>query len=296
MRKTLHTILFFVSFHMLFAQEYSAKRYPFHFNQFFESTYLYNPAINGTYQHGIGKIGYLGHPGVFKKIRSFYAAIYGKLPKKHGKSSQFLGGYVLNDQEGLLLQRTQVYLNYAWQTHLNKDLKLSAGTSLGVNSFLISGKTASTKGSDIHPDGSIGLWLAHEKYYFGLSSNQIFQSKLQPLQETFLLKRTYQINGGIQVLNKKKINLFIHSQFRQLDNQLYDIDIALLANCWESVYIGLSSYFQRNIGFLIGLQQRIDQGYLIGFLSYHIPATQNHSQINTFEITIALLKEKRTIF
>jgi hypothetical protein len=97
-------------------------------------------------------------------------------------------------------------------------------------------------------------------------------------------------------LNKKGINLFIHSQYRHLDNELHDIDVALLANCWESVYLGMSSYLNRNVGFLIGLQQRIDQGYLMGFLSYHIPTTQSHSQINTFEITIALLKEKRSMF
>ena len=43
-------IFFFFIFHAVFAQEYSANRYPLHFNQFTESIYLNNSSINGMYQ------------------------------------------------------------------------------------------------------------------------------------------------------------------------------------------------------------------------------------------------------
>ena len=74
--------------------------------------------------------------------------------------------------------------------------------SLGVNSYFINGNTTQTDGSDMRPDGSLGLWLHHQKYYIGLASNHIFQNKLQPLNEAFILKRTYQLNTAYVLLNK----------------------------------------------------------------------------------------------
>lgn len=290
-------ILFFFIFHAVFAQEYSAKRYPLHFNQFTESIYLNNSSIHGVYQQKQGKIGYLGHSGVLKKIRSFYAFYYSKLPQKNTNSPQFLGLSVINDQEGLLLQQTKIYIHYNWHTNLTEKLHLSAGISLGVNSYFIDGDTPQTKGSDMAPDGSFGIWLAHEKYYIGLASNQLFESKLQPLQETFLLKRTYQSNLGYLLLNKEKGKLYIHSEIHYLDKNYVTSDASLLFNYRDFAFIGISNYWEENIGFSIGLQQKVDKGYLIGFFSYHVPIiSQQKTEINTFEITISFINNKRTFF
>lgn len=290
-------IFFFFIFHAVFAQEYSANRYPLHFNQFTESIYLNNSSINGMYQQKQGKVGYLGHPGVFKKIRSFYAFYYSKLPEKHTNSPQFLGFSVINDQEGLLLQQTKLYIHYNWQTKLTEKLRLSAGISLGINSYFIDGDTPQTEGSDMVPDGSFGIWLAHQKYYIGLASTQLFQAKLQPLQETFLLKRSYQSNFGYLLLNKEKGKLYIHSEIRYLNKDYITSDASLLFNYIDFAFLGISNYWRENIGFSIGLQQKVDKGYLMGFFSYHVPIkSQQKTEINTFEITISFINNKRTFF
>ncbi len=81
-----------------------------------------------------------------------------------------------------------VYGSYSYHLPLSSSLTLSLGVNLGLKQFSIDGnKLRTTDPNDQAisgykaawaPDGGLGAWLYHKKFYVGLSSLQIFNNKI----------------------------------------------------------------------------------------------------------------------
>jgi type IX secretion system PorP/SprF family membrane protein len=130
-----------------------------------------------------------------------------------------VGGMVLSDNAGHFTT-LEVKGSYAYHLPIGKKFNLSLGAFLGFkqtsldNAALVSdaqGGTDPTLGTDakstvINPDLTLGVWGYHKKYYFGISSFQLFANDVKLSNETTdsKLNRHYYFTGGYKIdINKK---------------------------------------------------------------------------------------------
>jgi type IX secretion system PorP/SprF family membrane protein len=99
-----------------------------------------------------------------------------------------LGGYLFTDNVGPT-RRTGFNLAYAYHLKINQKLNLSLGLSAGLLQFMIDGSKITLREEDdeiitngvqstLIPDAGFGLYLYHEKYYFGFSAPQLLNNKI----------------------------------------------------------------------------------------------------------------------
>lgn len=94
-----------------------------------------------------------------------------------------------NEQQGSYITKNRVGVGYGITKYIKDSVWLSAGANLGIVNYNFKGNDALTTGSDIAADGDVGLAVGSKKYLICFSSNQIFNSKLKPINATFIVKR-----------------------------------------------------------------------------------------------------------
>jgi len=161
-----------------------------HFSQYYLNDFLINPAVAGTRSYFEGKSAHRYQwEGITDAPRTYTLSAHG--PTKNQKMG--LGGYLFTDHVGPT-RRTGFNLAYSYHLKINQSLNLSLGLSAGLLQFMIDGSKISLRdeGDDIItngvqsvliPDAGFGLYLYHEKYYFGFSAPQLLNSKVNFFEE-----------------------------------------------------------------------------------------------------------------
>ncbi len=173
--------------------------YPVQFSQFYNNPSLYNPAMNcsaSDFQAGMGNQRLLGN---FNNISTYFMQAGMRIgsPKAMDNAPfSALGALLYNDREGKYLNRTRAYINYVWHGHISRNLSMAGGFSAGGVNYSVQGTELSGNGSDIAPDGIIGIQFYNQKFFSGVSYNQIFSGQLQPLTEISLLVPYFNAMAG----------------------------------------------------------------------------------------------------
>jgi type IX secretion system PorP/SprF family membrane protein len=260
---------------------------PVQFGQFFNAYSLINPASCGSKGDVELEMGRQGHVG-WKNISTSYAS--GSLRIKSYKKRnnfQVLGLSFVRDREGEFLKRSKAYVTYGWHTRLTRQLSIGAGASAGLFSYLVSGSNASVAGSDQAPDGSIGLWLYHQRYYFGASANQVFNSKLTPLQETARLMPHYNVTGGYSFKVSRAFSVNPKTVVRYTPGYDVNLDVAAVGVVDEVISAGANYMYNKGLVCLLGLEKlKVKKGRFRCMFSYAIPVGSIASNMQKYELTL----------
>lgn len=162
----------------------SAQQLP-HFSQYYLNDFLINPAVAGTRPFFEGKSAHRYQwEGITDAPRTYTLSAHG--PTKTQKMG--LGGYLFTDHVGPT-RRTGFNLAYSYHLKINQSLNLSLGLSGGLLQFMIDGSKITLREEDdeiltggvqsvLLPDAGFGLYLYHEKYFFGFSAPQLLNSRV----------------------------------------------------------------------------------------------------------------------
>lgn len=218
--------LFYLAFVMIYSLGFTQQEQ--HFTQYMVNPYTINPGLGGTEDFIDVKLGYRNQWTGFESApKTYYLTAHSTIGKEfnaggyHHKSEHKkwhgVGGYIYSDNTGPI-SRNSYYGQYAYNLALNKHLRLSIGTFIGIKHFSydLSGLRRedvnddvlpNTQISQVMPDANVGLWLYNRDWYIGASSFQLLQNKLSIQEFTQLsnadengkLIAHYFITGGVKL-------------------------------------------------------------------------------------------------
>ncbi|MFM1794265.1 MAG: hypothetical protein RL642_650, partial [Bacteroidota bacterium] len=202
---------------LIFLQAVVHAQFRPHYTQYILNNYIVNPALTGIENYIDVKMSMRNQwVGIDGAPKTFYATVHGALGKgdfrqnatsfdmigQNTRGNEFLPNYTtasphhgigftaLNYRTGYI-NRVTSYATYAYHLGLNETTSLSAGFGLGITSFSIDRtKITLANSSDpsvdettatfkkIKPELNAGLWLYSDKYFVGVSAQQIIPSKL----------------------------------------------------------------------------------------------------------------------
>lgn len=285
----------FVLIFLLNAKAQTMESVPVQFGQFYNAYSIVNPASAGSTGHAELQAGRQMHGGMWRNISTTYASAAFRLnPSIEKNNFQVLGFSFVGDKEGEYLKRSKFYATYGWHTKLTAQLSLGAGASIGLFSYLVSGSNASVAGSALAPDGSIGLWLYHQRYYLGASACQLFNSRLTPLQETTRLVPHYNITGGYSFIPSASFSIIPRTMIRYIPGYPLDVDVSVAGVIDEIITAGVNYRHQRSMVYMVGLERlKVIRGKFRFMFSYAVPTGSVFNNIHTYELTLNYESTKR---
>ena len=189
------------------------------YSQYMMNYTLVNPGASGTDNHVDIRTGYrMQWLGLDGGPRNYYVSGHVPINKKHTNSKRnvasspyhVIGGVISGQTIGVFSHNTG-YVNYAYHLPLTSKWVMSMGAVAGFNQFGLSGET---KWIDNVPDPTIevvnhvkfdlglGIWMYSEKLFFGLSSMQVLQNKVdfnRSYSGADMLNRHFYLTGGYNI-------------------------------------------------------------------------------------------------
>lgn len=210
------TLIFLLFQTGLYSQQEIA-RFPIRFTQYYNCPTLNNPAFAGAYHDYEFAIGNKQLLGNYNQISTYYFNANMKVARKYSYSGMpfsSLGVLLYNDREGKYLNRSRFYATYSWHGKLTSSVNFSGGFHLGGMNYSVQGTDESYKvtqaisgGSDIAPDGMIGLNIYNDKFNAGIAYCQMFKSSIQPIDEVAVLKPFFNLTGSCIIFNGLQLTI-----------------------------------------------------------------------------------------
>ncbi|HON18888.1 MAG TPA: type IX secretion system membrane protein PorP/SprF [Salinivirgaceae bacterium] len=183
-------------------------------SQYMFNDYVFNPAIGGIYDYYQVRTNYRYQwAGIKDAPRTYMLSAYGP----HKSMPMGYGGFIFSDVTGPTTQ-LGIYGSYAYNILVYQDIRVSAGTFIGLKQFKID-MTAlrfadPEPATDIHgdnyvkylPDASIGVYTYNSQFYFGLSMNQLFGNKIEIINE-YQTKVMAKLNNHIFIMGGYRYNI-----------------------------------------------------------------------------------------
>lgn len=265
------------------------NNYPVSFTQYAQQLPVVNPAATVSSNEWETSVSNRRNTGFWRNNQTYWA--YGAFRIQPKKANNFhgLGLSLYYDKEGSYLKRYRGYMQYAYHIPLSESWKISAGVSLGMMTYLV-GNENYEGGSASNWDGSLGLLLSGKTSYLGFSIAQLPQTKVQPIYETTVLARYYQIVAGKEVEIGKQYRWKNNINLRLLKRQ--DPDLYLQSGLLWNQTVGLYGLYRWNKQFslLLGLEKiEWEKMWLKLFFSYDI-AVNGDQRHQAFEITLQCVK------
>ncbi len=256
------------------------------FSQYMFNDIVINPAIAGTKNYFTTKFvhrnQWVGIPGapVTQTL-----SIHG--PIKH--LSMGVGGFIYNDITGPGRQ-TGIKLTYAYHINLPKG-KLSLGIHGGMFQYKYSKSELTTHQQNDNavlnasgesmwiPDASFGAYYFNDIYYIGISTSQLFETKLKygEFQRVTLghLERHYSLLAGYNIpfYYTKQFELEPSVLIKYVDTAPLEIDLNIKGFYMNSYWLGASYRSGDAIVLLAGL--KIKDNIHLGY-SYDITTSELH--------------------
>ncbi|MEO8734320.1 MAG: type IX secretion system membrane protein PorP/SprF [Flavobacteriales bacterium] len=258
--------------------------------------YLFDPAVAGSRPlfeiHGAQRNQWVG---IQDAPRTFVLSAETPLGSNMG-----VGGYVFTDNVGPT-RRTGVQFSYAYQLKLTKDIKLGLGLSFGMLQFLIDGSQIQFHDADeplldgqvrgsLVPDATFGLYLYHEKWWFGATAPQLLHNKVgfyNANDQSFSQLQThYYVMAGYRFPLGEDLKLEPSVFLRYVDPVPPQADLTATLRYKDMLWLGVTYRTQDAICINVGywLKRSFQFGY-----SYDMTtsALQNYSS-GTHEITLGV--------
>jgi type IX secretion system PorP/SprF family membrane protein len=279
------------------------------YTQYLLNYFLLNPALAGSESFWDVKTGYRnqwtgleGAPktvwlSVHKPIN--YPVSFVKREKQrmhHG-----LGGFLFHDNTGTF-SLTSTYISYAYHIMITPSLTASLGVSAGFEQFSMNerkfvfiqdpedelqGKFHSNR---INPNSTAGLWIYSDKFFAGLSGQNLLHSRKILASEgggTGLPKfRSFTFAGGYRWKMNRHYSFIPSVLVKASLPAPIQIDVNLKARYKEVAWAGLSFRKEDAIAFLSGfnIRDRLTLGYSYDF----IVSKLNNGTSGSHEIVIGM--------
>lgn len=206
-----YKLITYISLFCLFnLKQVVGQNIEFHPDQFgnsYQTLTLTNPVYIDLASMSMVKTGTKIRTGILSDVRTIYAQGYFEI-KEVNNNKHWLGIDFVSAQEGPIIRRNRMRINYSLQKQINNDFNIALGTHLGLASFDYNGAKGTTQGSSIGPDGSLAILLRFRKWRMATHINQIFDQVYKPKTITF----KYPIYYGYFI--EKVISLSSNSEFR----------------------------------------------------------------------------------
>lgn len=287
------TLLFNFAFTRNLLAQSEVKSLPVQFGQFMNMGQLVNPGLAGTFNRMDINMGNQRQGGNWGGVSTYYALANYRLNRFSDSlpgNKHIVGAKLLSDYEGTYISRTRIYGTYSFHTPLNSGIWVSAGTHLGLMNYAVQGSALSGDGSDTNVDGDIGFSVYNNSYQFGLSINQIFNSKLQPYQEVTRLTRHFGFTAACSLDVGPLITFRPNLLLRYANSYTLNTDAAAIFVFDELISAGINYRSNRAWVFMAGLEEFGigENGKFKLVLSYSIPLPQaNLFNIRQYELTLA---------
>jgi type IX secretion system PorP/SprF family membrane protein len=262
---------------------------------FYRNYALINPAVSGAQAPVEVYLDYRGLTGVFSQVRTFYASsnfrVSEKKNQRRSQNKQVIGGTLFGDKEGDFFGKTRAYVNYAYHLGLRENLFLSAGISAGLVSYSYKSSTASAGGSANGFAGNAGLWLYNQKMHLGISSLDITNQRLKPINATVLLSRFYTVTFDYSFPINRNFNLVPQVELLVYGKQYNRINAGAYVLIQNSLSAGMLYKLYQGYVFTVGFENvLLFQGKTNFFFSYKVPSSNaNQLPVSAFEITMNYL-------
>lgn len=241
------------------------------YSQYYFNQYLLNPAVAGADGYTSFNLtareqwlGYSGAPRTYsfsyqtRLLKRSYilknTAIKTRIyrPKSDGKVG--LGGYVFNDQNGLV-NRTGIQFSYSYHIWLYGGTELSFGLAGTGFHFRIDEDKIQFEdpddpilNSDLRkgvfiPDANFGIYILNYRYNFGFSVEQLFQSFAKignSGYENLTMMRHYYLMGSYTIPVSPESDLQPNFIFRMSEQLKPQVDVGLKYLLKEDFWGGLS--------------------------------------------------------
>jgi len=267
------SILLFFQIGCVYAQ--NGNKYPIEMSQFMKCGALYNPASPVMHNKVLFQTGLLQFFSPYGGIRTFYGSFNYQI---NSRFKQSVGFNYIGDKEGDLISRNYLYAKYNITVPLNENYSLTSGISYGLASYSFNGTSPNSIGADSKPDGNLGLNLGHKKWNVGYALNQITNSELKPIDETYRLARFSTLSADYKWAINEKLNLKAFTINRFYAKNAINNELALLLQHQDFFSWGAGYKTQRGFTVYAGLDKipiLEDRFHLL--VSYFVPSFVNKS-------------------
>lgn len=158
-------------------------------SQYNSHDYLYNPAVAGSRPWFEIRSAHRNQwVGIQDAPRTFTLSATTPVGRNMG-----LGGYIFTDHVGPS-RRTGFQATYAYQVRITDDIRLGMGLSFGMLQFLVDGSKITMEDQNdplmddqlrgsLMPDATFGVYLHHEKWWFGAAAPQLLHNRVKFFEE-----------------------------------------------------------------------------------------------------------------
>lgn len=237
-----------------------------------------NPALGGTEDFIDVKVGYRTQWVGFESApKTYYISGHGTVGREYNASSYHhktehkswhgVGGFVYGDQTGPV-SRAGFNVQYAYNLPLNKKVRMSLGSFLGLKSYSYDVSNLRRENYDdeaiplnrvskILPDLSVGIWLYSDSWYLGGSGFQLLQNKVGArdliLSEESKLLSHYFLNGGVKLPVNESLILVPSFGLKTIFPLNVSADVSLKMDYKDSFWGGMSVRFGDSFVLLAGI-------------------------------------------
>lgn len=283
--------------HAFLFGQLQTNKYPVRFSQYYNCYSLINPAGASIDQNLEITVGDKHLLGSFNNISTYYVcANYQISTKNQRNNSPFssIGVIALNDREGKYLNRSRFYIAYAWHGNITYKYRISGGFHLGAMNYSVKGTPLSGDGSDITPDGSVGLWIYNNKFHVGCSYNQIFNSKIQPLEEIAVLSPFLNFDAHVNFNLGKYFAASPSTSIRTTTNEKdFTGDISLKINYRNKMALVLGIHDNNRMINSFELSNVLNDSFPLNlFLTYGYPVSRQGIKTNFIEFGLSINQRK----
>jgi len=230
--------------------------------------------------------------GSFRVFRTHYFNAISRLPFRNlnSRNNHGIGLTLLTDRDGDYIQHNRFYFNYAFKIRLATHWSLATGASIGAENISIESSSISPPGSSMRPDASVGIWLQRKRSFIGIAANQLFNSKITPLQETVRLLPHYNLTFGHRQKLSQGLEYVGLLNFRIIQNLNPDIDFQNMILISNFVSTGFNYRHHKGMVVILGFQNipfKLGRQLASGWFSYNIPFSKYViNNLQTYEITL----------
>lgn len=264
--------------------------YPVSFTNYAQQLSFYNPAATSLNTEWEASISNRRNTGFWRNNQTSLG--YGSIRVQAKKSINYhgIGMSLYYDKEGNYLKRYRGYLQYAYHASINEKWQASAGFSLGIMTYQVGNDDYASGGSASNLDGSFGLLLTSKLTTIGFTVAQLTERKVQPIVETTLLARYYQLFLGRDVeMNKDWIwrnnfNLRVYS----ISDQGLNLQTGILWNNSVGLY-GLYQW-KRQASVLFSLEKIEWESIRFKLFASYDMALNGDQRYQAFEFTLQCMK------
>jgi type IX secretion system PorP/SprF family membrane protein len=279
MKKSIQCFLFLLPLTFAIGQQRAQ------YTQYILNNYLLNPAAGGVNEYWDVKMGLRNQWTGFEGAPfTYFASANGPIgfPHKRVRKNQMkphhgVGGYVFHDETGPL-SMTGLYGSYSYHLKASEKLTISMGANVGLMQYRVQGNqlvfvqnpddpsvTRNTMQYST-PDASLGLWFYNERFYGGISANQLFKQNLKfsATNDDFgKLNYHYFITGGYRFSLNQSLDLIPSTMIKFVYNSPLQMDFNARLKYNNMAWVGFSYRRQDAMAILLGvlLNSRYEIGY-----------------------------------